>query len=122
MGRWEERQGETVTEEWWVVAPDGSLLGSGRVKVGKMIGFAETLAITDDDHGRVYVAWPAGTEPVLYRQTAHGAARVVFANPEHDFPSEITYVATSEDSLEVSATGISQGEERTESWTLQRAR
>jgi hypothetical protein len=120
VGGWRDVEGEATTMETWVAQSDGDLLGSGRVMIGQVIGFAETLAIASRDGKLEYTAWPAGQEPVRFLEKESGEYTVVFANPNHDFPREITYRRTDATHLEVSAVGVSEGEPREESWSLER--
>lgn len=119
-GGWRDVADETTTIEQWSVQPDGSLLGSGRVLVGELIGFAETLAIVSTPKGLVYTAWPAGQNPVRFSQGRIAEYSVTFENPSHDFPRTITYTRVDATHLEVEAIGVTQGEPREESWKLER--
>lgn len=120
QGGWRDVQDDTTTIEQWSLQPDGSLLGSGRVLVGELIGFAETLAIVSTPKGLVYTAWPAGQSPVQFSQGRVAEYTVTFENPTHDFPRTITYTRTDATHLEVKAVGVTEGKPREESWTLER--
>lgn len=118
QGKWQNTEDEVVTEERWEALPDGSLLGSSRVLVKGMLGFAETLAVVPGDDGLVYVAWPAGQDPVRFPKVDGGPSFVVFRNEAHDFPQQLRYERT-DDALEATATGKGDdGQPRTESWKL----
>ncbi len=119
VGRWQDTTDPRVrTEERWQALPNGDLLGSGRVMVDGMLGFAETLAITATADGLVYTAWPSGQDPVRFSSTTVAPDEVVFSNPSHDFPREIRYARTAT-GLQVFADGVKDGAPHQESWTLQ---
>lgn len=119
VGRWQDTTDPRVrTEERWQALPNGDLIGSGRVMVDGMLGFAETLAITATADGLVYTAWPSGQDPVRFSSTTIAPSEVVFSNPSHDFPREIRYARTAA-GLQVFADGTKDGAPHQESWTLQ---
>ncbi len=119
VGRWQDTTDPRVrTEERWQALPNGDLIGSGRVMVDGMLGFAETLAITATGDGLVYTAWPSGQDPVRFSSTTIAPSEVVFSNPSHDFPREIRYARTAA-GLQVFADGTKDGAPHQESWTLQ---
>jgi hypothetical protein len=119
VGRWQDTTDPRVrTEERWQALPNGDLIGSGRVMVDGMLGFAETLAITATGDGLVYTAWPSGQDPVRFASTTIAPSEVVFSNPSHDFPREIRYARTAA-GLQVFADGTKDGAPHQESWTLQ---
>lgn len=117
VGGWTHDDGTTVVTERWRAAPDGDLLGHGTVRMGRVTGFSETLHITRSDGALVYTAWPADQEPVPFRVSAQGDDRVTFLNADHDFPREITYRREAQ-VLHVRATGVREGAEHEETWTL----
>lgn len=117
VGGWSHDDGTTVVTERWRAAPDGDLLGHGTVRMGRVTGFSETLHVTRIDGALVYTAWPADQDPVAFRGSAEGADRVTFRNADHDFPREITYRREAE-VLHVRATGVRDGAEHEETWTL----
>ena len=119
IGRWQFADNPAITEERWVRAPDGDLIGSSRVLVEGMLGFSETLNITRQGDQLVYLAWPSGQDPVVFQRASGGATSVVFENPAHDFPSRISYTLNG-DKLEAKASGNKPSGPAEESWTLQR--
>ena len=60
----------------------------------------EFLRIVETDGGLTFLASPSGRfPPVAFPAIEIGEARIVFANPEHDFPQRITYWLESDDEL-----------------------
>lgn len=108
------------TEERWAALSDGTLLGSGRVVVDGLLGFAETLAVTGSGDALVYTAWIGGQAPVDFPATSLLPGEVTFTNPAHDFPQAIRYRLTPSGELEATASGPGPDGPREESWTLSR--
>jgi hypothetical protein len=55
------------------------------------------------------VPYPFGTRGVSFKATKIDDAGAVFENPEHDFPSKITYTKASENRIDVSVEGRENG-------------
>ena len=80
-------------EECWLAPRGGMMIGVNRgpEREGKA-PFFELLRVVEDEQGLVLQAQPGGRfPPTPFRATEIGDSRVVFANPEHDFPQRITY-------------------------------
>ena len=82
-------------EEQWLPPAGGTLYGTGRSVAGEATRFFEFLAIEPRAGATgltlAYVARPAGRPPTEFLLVEIGPRRVVFANPEHDFPRRIAY-------------------------------
>ncbi|MFQ5349656.1 MAG: DUF6265 family protein, partial [Thermoanaerobaculia bacterium] len=80
-------------EECWLAPRGGSMIAVNRGpdRDGKAPAF-ELLRVVEDKEGLVLLAQPGGRSPATpFRVIESGEARVVFVNPEHDFPQRITY-------------------------------
>jgi hypothetical protein len=80
-------------EECWLAPLGGTMLGVNRgpEREDRQPAF-EFLRIVEQDGVLVFLASPGGqAPPVAFPATEIGEARVVFENPEHDFPQRITY-------------------------------
>ena len=80
-------------EECWLAPRGGTMVGMNRGpdREGRQ-PFFEFLRIVEDSEGIVFLAMPAGRHPPTpFRAIEIGEERVVFANPEHDFPQRISY-------------------------------
>lgn len=85
-------QGE-AGEECWLAPRGGMMLGVNRGPArGERPPAFELLRIVERDGRAVFLAQPGGRCPeTAFPAVEMGDARVVFANPEHDFPQRITY-------------------------------
>ena len=87
-GHW----GDGKVEEFWLAPKGEVMLGLGRtLRSNGKVGF-EFLRIARLDDGTIaYLAQPGGRPPTAFRLVESKPGRVVFANPEHDFPKRIVY-------------------------------
>jgi hypothetical protein len=120
-GTWVQSSGESRTEEHWL-APQGNLmLGVSRTIRGPRTSF-EYLRIAPTDQGLVYFASPQGRPPTEFRLTSLKDKRVVFENPEHDFPQQISYWLDEKGELHARVEGLLRGEKRGHDFHWQRAK
>jgi hypothetical protein len=89
-GHWcGEQDGNRIEEVW--LARGGQLLNlSTTTRDDALVSF-EYARIEARAGGVVYVAQPGGNEPVDFALVESGPQRLVFANPDHDFPQRVSY-------------------------------
>ena len=80
----------------------------------------EYLRIQRTPSGIVYLASPAGRDPTPFPLTTLEDRRVVFENPDHDFPQRITYWLDETGALHARVEGDVNGDTRTDEWVWQR--
>lgn len=114
-GHWRQEAGGTLTEELWMPARGGVMLGLNRSVRGERKAAFEFLRLETDGQGVVYLASPGGAPPTAFRLTAADASHAVFENPEHDFPKRIEYRLDG-DTLSASISGDKPGP----SWAFRR--
>lgn len=105
-GYWRGSQGGTVSEELWTLASGGIMLGVHRDVSPAGKAFFEYLRIVETEEGLVYYASPMGREATPFQLKSLAPSRVVFANPKHDFPQEISYWLDNEGMLHSEISGI----------------
>lgn len=90
-GTWvQQRGGERVVESW--IGPSNGIMVAANLSTwpnGKWT--YEFLRISETPAGFSYFASPGGREPVEFKVKESGERRVVFENPDHDFPQRIIY-------------------------------
>ncbi|GMU43333.1 MAG: hypothetical protein AMXMBFR25_13190 [Lysobacterales bacterium] len=95
-GDWCALDGGRRFEERWTGAVDGRMHALARtIDDGRLIGF-EFLRIEPIDGVLTYLAQPGGGAPVPFHETERGPQRIVFANPQHDYPQRIEYYRDAE--------------------------
>lgn len=121
-GTWVMEHEGTIVEEQWTAPRGGTLFGTSRtISDGRMV-FFEYLRIEDRGDGAVvYLASPAGRfPPTSFRVSARWPMKVIFTNPEHDFPQTVQYERAG-DTLTATVSGEQGGETMSESWIYRRA-
>lgn len=91
-GDWCAVSGERRFEERWTAPVDGRMHALARSFKGERLTGFEFLRIEAQDGVLIYLAQPGGGAPVPFRESERGEARIVFANPAHDYPQRIEYV------------------------------
>ncbi len=99
-----------------------SLLGMSRtVANGKTITH-EFLQIRQEKTGDIfYVANPSGQEQAIFKLVKFETGKLIFENPEHDFPQRIIYHLKG-DSLIARIEGMSKGKQRSSDFPMIRAK
>ena len=78
--------------EVWMSHQSHSLSGFSVVVAENKVVFYEVLSIfPKSDGSRVYTATPLGQETTSFVSIESSDNRVVFRNPDHDYPQQITY-------------------------------
>nr|WP_299908973.1 DUF6265 family protein [Sphingomonas bacterium] len=91
-GCWEQASGTQWTEECWMGARGGIMLGAGRSGVGENLRDWEATQILAGPDGKLaYWASPDGGARVSFPMVSQGPKEIVFANPAHDYPQRIRY-------------------------------
>lgn len=101
-GCWAGDRGGERFHERWIVADPSTMLGLAHtVKGGAMTAF-EFLRIVARDGRAAYVAQPGGAAPTEFVASSHTAERIVFENPQHDYPKRVIYERSDPDRLTAS--------------------
>ena len=80
------------SQEVWVDEGDDSLIGFAVALGAEEVVFYEVLSIRRNaDSVWTYSAHPSGQAPASFMAVESGQSSVVFANPNHDYPQEISY-------------------------------
>lgn len=87
-GHWSEGN----VEEIWIAPKGEVMLGMSRTirKNGK-VGFEFIRIARLEDGSIAYLAQPGGRPATAFKLVESKPGRVVFTNPEHDFPKRIVY-------------------------------
>jgi len=110
VGCWKSQNSTLVAIEHWM-PPDGKMmLGvSHTVSDGETIGY-EYLRIEESDGKLVYIANPSGQEEATFYQAEITDKKMVFVNPDHDFPQRIIYYLLNDGSIHARVEGEKDGE------------
>lgn len=120
-GSWEGKEGKVEVEEVWMAPKGGAMVGMHRdVSGGKMVGF-EYLRIVTKAEKLTYLASPQGSAPTPFPLKEMSEKKVVFENPEHDFPQRIIYWLDKDGALHAKIEGDQGGKPAAMEWTWRRA-
>ena len=96
-GCWEQRSGESWTEECWTTPRGGLMIGSGRTGKGDAVTHWEYMRIERGADGTLtFYGSPKGAPAVGFRATEVGDKQITFLNAGHDYPQRVRYVATAD--------------------------
>lgn len=97
-------------EEIWSAPTGNNIVGvSRRIEDGFTREFEFMRIVTSGGGGFDYVALPQGENETRFNSLSFGGNKVVFDNPDHDFPSRITYEFVPPDALNARIEGKSNG-------------
>jgi hypothetical protein len=121
-GEWTATTAEGDVREAWGPPRGNAMLGTSHTVAGGRTLFFEYVRIEARSTGLVYLASPLGRHPpTAFALVESDRDRVVFENPEHDFPQRVVYERNG-DRLDASIEGNDNGKVRTESWSYQRVK
>jgi len=99
QGCWEQASERQTVEEQWTAPRGGTMMSVGRtVRDGRLVDF-EFVVLREQDGVLAYEAHPDKQEPAVFTARTATDIRVVFENPEHDFPRSVGYERTGPDTL-----------------------
>jgi hypothetical protein len=119
-GSWAmEHNGKRVEEHW--TAPRGGMMLAMAVTLseGKTV-FFEFLRVEETHDGIFYQAQPRGQPATPFKLVTLAKEKAVFENPQHDFPTRVTYWREGEN-LCAKIEGKRNGREASEQWTFKPA-
>jgi hypothetical protein len=120
-GSWTGGEGDTVMEEHWTTPAGGMMVGLHRdLRPGRR-AFFEFLRIVEEKGQISYHAMPAGRSPAtVFPLLSMSDRRVVFENPDHDFPQRILYWLDEDGMLHARIEGTEGGETKSMNWRYRR--
>ena len=95
-GCWEQQGKDgSWAEECWTDTRGGVMIGSGRTGKGDTVGHWEWMRIERGADGSViFYGSPKGDPPVGFKAIEANGKSITFANPSHDYPQRVRYLAT----------------------------
>lgn len=120
-GHWKHEDENWVYEEGWF-NPDGDLMVGVNRTVNQEAESAsfEYLRIVLQGEDLFYYASPGGREATIFKMVELEEHKVVFENPEHDFPQKIVYWLEEDERLHARIEGEVNGESRSSEWSWDR--
>lgn len=123
IGKWQMATKDGITYENWTMVNDSLLEGvSGMIK-GKDTSVYEHITLKLDRNDIYYtptVKDQNNGQPVPFKMTQAIGDSFVFENPQHDFPSKITYTRQSATAMLARISGKINGQEHAEDFPMTR--
>ena len=118
-GQWSGEEDGVVSEERWMEPAGGMMLAVHRdVAHGRAVDF-EFLRIESTPGGIVCLASPRGKAPTPFQMIESSKERVVFENPEHEYPRRILYWLA-DGKMHARIEGTPGGKAKSEEWVWKR--
>jgi Domain of unknown function (DUF6265) len=121
-GCWELSARGRVTHEQWMAPRGGLMTGMSRTVVRDTAREYEYLRLQVQSGRVVYVAHPSGQQETTFPATMLTDTLLMFNNPSHDFPQQISYRKVSIDSIVARIEGPQGGQVRSINFPMRRVR
>ena len=113
-GYWLDCSGGREASETWS-DPRSGLMAGHAISISRGRVSFELSHIGPTPQGLAYVAQPGGAPPTIFVVVESGPARVVFANPDNDFPTRVIY-ERDRDALTARIEGAIDGQPHSMEW------
>jgi hypothetical protein len=124
IGTWQNQTSESLFTEKWEQKNDSVYIGISSVVLNnKDTTFYESIFLEQKKDSLFYIVTIKDQNkelPVSFKLISFSEKQLVFENSKHDFPSKITYLKISEDSIVASIFGILEGKEKTEYFSMKK--
>lgn len=121
-GCWAYEGKEAGSGETWTSPAGRTILGVSRTVRDGITRQWEFMRIEQREDGSIaFVALPSGQNEAAFPMIALEPARVVFRNPDHDFPQQVTYALDAGRSrILATIEGTIDGKKRSAQWELRK--
>ena len=123
IGDWENVSDEGSFREIWTKKNDSIYSGLSIVVIEQDTVFYENVSLEQKKDSVFYNVSVKGQnkeQAVSFYLTSSDNDKLVFENPNHDYPSKITYSKVSKDSIVAEIFGLKDGKKITESFPMSR--
>ncbi|WP_396192138.1 DUF6265 family protein [Flavobacterium sp.] len=123
IGDWENASDEGSFREIWTKKNDSIYSGLSIVVIEQDTVFYENVSLEQKNDSVFYNVSVKGQnkdEAVSFYLTSSDNDKLVFENPNHDYPSKITYSKVTKDSIVAEIFGLKDGKKITESFPMNR--
>ncbi len=123
VGTWENKTARGNIYETWSKKSEEKLSGISYIIQNKDTILFETISIIEERSKLFYIPIVKnqnGGLPVQFALKTISSTQFVFENTKHDFPQIISYTKISSDSLVAEISGIKNGKERKQSFSMKR--
>lgn len=125
IGTWENKTPKGSIYETWNKTSDTEFAGKSYIVKEKDTLVFENIQLIQEQDRLFYIptvknqnnGWPVRFAPKIISET-----KLVFENPQHDFPQIISYTKITADSLVAEISGIKNGQERKQIFSMKRVK
>lgn len=116
LGSWEQRKNTTANLlETWIKKTDDELTGKSVKINGRDTILLETITMVRSKDSLFYIPTVSNQnqgKPVKFYCSRRQDSLLVFENPQHDFPQQISYKLITKDSIMATISGLYKGQQR----------
>ncbi len=123
IGSWQNISNDDLFVENWRYVCDSIYKGESYILQNNDTAFYESINLEKINNEWYYTVSVKGQnkeEPVAFKLTSLSPNQLVFENPTHDFPTKITYLKISQDSIVASISGLIDGKEKLEQFPMKK--
>lgn len=121
IGNWENTSPDGVLTENWQKLNDSTFSAASYLIKGKDTIHFESVVLAQKGETLTYLATVKGqndNKPVAFTSTNETENKLIFENPQHDYPQKITYTKGANNTLTAEVTGKLQGKVTTERFIM----
>ncbi|MBX2965286.1 MAG: hypothetical protein KF845_04010 [Cyclobacteriaceae bacterium] len=123
IGTWESKTSRGSLYETWSKVNDSEFYGKSYMLREKDTVVFESIQLVQKQEGLFYMPTVRNQndgQAVTFKSKLVTDDKLVFENPEHDFPQRIAYTKISQDSLVAEISGVRNGQERAQKFSMKR--
>lgn len=121
LGEWKNQDKNGDFTEKWEVASDSTLMGESFVISKKDTVFFENMLLEQREDSLFYnVSINKQNTITSFYLTKSSPNQLVFENPQHDFPTKITYTLAAKDSIMAEISGKVKGKITSEKFPMKK--
>ncbi len=124
LGTWQNKTTEGLYTEQWNKKNDSVYCGISTVVVSNNdTVFYESILLQQKNDSLYYIVSVKNQNnelPVSFKLIKCNSNQLIFENSTHDFPSKITYLKITQDSMVASIFGLINGKEKTEKFPMKK--
>ncbi|HFK5508432.1 DUF6265 family protein [Elizabethkingia anophelis] len=123
IGTWENKTSRGSVYEFWKKINESELAGKSYAVKGTDTIVFETVKLKQEGEGLYYIPTVRNQndgKPVSFKAYTITDYKMVFGNPEHDFPQSVSYTKVNADSLVAEISGVQNGNVRHETFPMRR--
>lgn len=123
LGKWQMKDKNAVTYEFWEKQNDSTYKGVSFTLAGSDTVFYESILLQESGSDLFYIPLAKGQndeKPVVFTFVGFRDSNFVFENPAHDFPQKIVYRQTGNGTLLAYIEGAIKGKTKRKDFPMQR--